>query len=189
MNNKSRLLELLLTFMKIGLFTFGGGLAMISMINREVIENKKWMEEDELSNIIVIAESTPGPVAINIATFAGYRVCGVVGACAATFGVIVPSFIIILLISTLFNEYSDVKIVADAFWGIRIGVLALIVDASVKLFKRCPKNKASLLVIMLTFVLVLIGKVNIFFIMFGFAVIGAVWELVVIRRGKQNGLH
>ena len=119
MNNKRKLSELLFTFMRIGLFTFGGGYAMISLIDSECVEKKKWPTHDELMNITIIAESTPGPIAINCATYVGYRQAGLSGATLATIGVVLPSFLVILLIVALLNDLLKNQIVQSVLAGIR----------------------------------------------------------------------
>ena len=111
-------LELFLTFLKIGLFTFGGGYAMISIIENNCVEQKKWITHDEMMNITVIAESTPGPIAINCATFVGYKIAGLFGAIAATLGVVIPSFVIIFLISTFLDIFLEIPVIANACMGI-----------------------------------------------------------------------
>ena len=108
-------LRLFLTFFKIGLFTFGGGYAMISIIENNCVEKKKWITHDEMMNITVIAESTPGPIAINCATFVGYKIAGLLGAIAATVGVVIPSFVIIFVISTFLDNFLEIPIIANAF--------------------------------------------------------------------------
>lgn len=134
------LLDLFLTFAKIGAFTFGGGYAMISLIDRECVENKKWITSDELMEVTAIAESTPGPIAINLATYAGYKKAGVRGALAATLGVILPSFLIIWLISSFMENLLSIETVAKAFKGIRIAVALLIIRAALKLIKGMLKK-------------------------------------------------
>ncbi|MDE6709234.1 MAG: chromate transporter, partial [Oscillospiraceae bacterium] len=129
------LLDLFLTFAKIGAFTFGGGYAMISLIDKECVENKKWITSDELMEITVIAESTPGPIAINLATYAGYKMAGGMGAAVATLGIILPSFLIIWLISTFMENLLSIEAVAKAFKGIRIAVAVLIIKAALKIIK------------------------------------------------------
>lgn len=136
----SVLLDLFLTFAKIGAFTFGGGYAMISLIDRECVENKKWITSDELMEVTAIAESTPGPIAINLATYAGYKKAGVGGALAATFGVVLPSFLIIWLISSFMENLLSIETVAKAFKGIRIAVALLIIRAALKLIKGMLKK-------------------------------------------------
>ncbi len=139
----SILLELFLTFAKIGLFTFGGGYAMIALIENACVEEKKWITHDEMMNVTVIAESTPGPIAINCATFVGYKQKGLLGAISATFGVILPSFIIIYLIALYFNRFLEVTLIANAFQGIKAAVGILILDAGINMFKKM-KHKTLL---------------------------------------------
>ncbi len=134
------LLELFLTFFKIGLFTFGGGYAMISIIENNCVERKQWITHDEMMDVTVIAESTPGPIAINCATFVGYKKAGVLGGLAATFGVVVPSFVIIYLISVFLNNFLELTVVANAFQGIKIAVGLLIVDAAFNMMKKMRKK-------------------------------------------------
>ena len=133
------LLELFLTFFKIGAFTFGGGYAMISIIEHSCVEEKKWITHDEMMNITVIAESTPGQIAINCATYVGYKQRGLLGAAATTVGVVLPSFIIILVISAFLDRFLEITWVANAFRGIKIAVGILVVDAAVKMIKKMPK--------------------------------------------------
>lgn len=140
--------ELFLTFAKIGSFTFGGGYAMISLIDHECVEKKQWITSDELMDITVIAESTPGPIAINCATYTGYKKAGVTGAVVATFGMILPSFLIILIISTFMEDLLQYPIAINAFRGIRMAVAWLILQAAVKMIrkmlKKSPKKIGSM---------------------------------------------
>lgn len=122
-------MELFFTFVKIGLFTFGGGYAMISMIENNCVEKKAWITHDEMMDVTVIAESTPGPIAINCATFTGYKKAGFLGALVATLGIVAPSFIVIFLISMFLDNFLEITIVANAFKGIKVGVGLLILDA------------------------------------------------------------
>ncbi len=135
------ILDLFLTFAKIGLFTFGGGYAMISMIEDNCVERKKWITHDEMMNVTVIAESTPGPIAINRATFTGYKKAGFSGALAATFGIVVPSFLVIFQISMFLDNFLELTIIANAFKGIKIAVGILILDAAMTMIKKMPKKK------------------------------------------------
>ena len=134
------LLDLFLTFAKIGLFTFGG-YAMISMIEYNCVERKQWITHDEMMNVTVIAESTPGPIAINCATFTGYKKAGFIGALAATLGMIVPSFVVIYLISMFLDNFLELAIIANAFKGIKIAVGILILDAAITMIKKMQKKK------------------------------------------------
>jgi chromate transporter len=145
---KTRLLyDLMLTFMRIGLFTFGGGYAMIALMDNECVEKKKWISHDDFMDIIVIAESTPGPIAINGATYIGYRQAGLFGAVIATAGMVLPSFAVVYLISLFFDNILEIRIIANAFRGINIAVGVLILSAAMKMVKRMHK-KAQPLIIM-----------------------------------------
>ena len=135
------LLDLFLTFVKIGLFTFGGGYAMIAMIENNCVERKQWITHDEMMNVTVIAESTPGPIAINCATFVGYKQAGFVGALVATLGIVLPSFAVIYLISMFLDNFLELSIIANAFKGIKIAVGILILDAAVTMVKKMQKKK------------------------------------------------
>ena len=125
-----KLVELLLTFMKIGMFTFGGGYAMISVIEDECVERKQWISQEDMMRITVIAESTPGPIAINCATYIGYQRAGVPGAIFATLGVVIPSFGVIYIISTFLDDFLEYEIVAKAFKGIKIAVGLMIFNVA-----------------------------------------------------------
>ena len=135
------LVDLFFTFAKIGLFTFGGGYAMIAMIENNCVERKQWITHDEMINITVIAESTPGPIAINCATFTGYKKAGFMGALVATLGMISPSFIVIYFISTFLDNFLELTIIANAFKGIKIAVGFLILDAAITMVKKMHKKK------------------------------------------------
>lgn len=146
MSMKQRLrqsLQLFLIFLKIGAFTFGGGYAMIPIIEYELTEKRKLVSKEEVSDIVAIAESTPGPIAINSATFVGFRSAGVLGAACATVGVVVPSFVLISLIAFFLPRVMDYRVVQYAFFGIRAGVLALIVKAVISFWKRAEHNVFS----------------------------------------------
>lgn len=132
--------DLFLTFAKIGLFTFGGGYAMISIIENNCVERKQWITHDEMMNITVIAESTPGPIAINCATYTGYKKAGLAGAVAATLGMVVPSFAIIFLISMFLDNFLELTIIANAFQGIKIAVGILILDAALNMLRKMQKK-------------------------------------------------
>ena len=135
------LLDLFLTFAKIGLFTFGGGYAMIAMIENHCVERKGWISHDDMMNVTVIAESTPGPIAINCATFTGYKKAGILGAVTATLGIVLPSFLIIYLISMFLDNFLELTLIANAFKGIKIAVGILILDAAVTMIKKMHKKK------------------------------------------------
>ncbi len=138
------LLELFFTFAKVGMFTFGGGYAMLSLIENVCVEEKKWITHDEMMNITVIAESTPGPIAINCATYVGYKKGKMIGAIAATLGMVLPSFLIIYVISRFLDGFLEITWVAHAFLGIKIAVGILIVDAALKMLKNMKKRPMQL---------------------------------------------
>lgn len=132
--------QLLLHFMKIGLFTFGGGYAMIGLISDTCVNRKHWIDDEEMMNLTVIAESTPGPIAINCATYIGYKMAGFAGAVAATVGIVLPSFCVIYVISSFLDGFLEYTLVAKAFQGIKVGVGVLILDAGINMLKKMPKK-------------------------------------------------
>jgi len=178
-------LKLFITFFKIGAFTFGGGYAMIPLIQRETVETNKWISDEDILEVIAIAESTPGPIAINSATFVGFKVCGFWGSFFATLGVVLPSFIIILAISFVLAEFQDIKAVKYAFNGIRAGVLALLVKAIITMFKKVKKNIAAYIVMILSFVLAAFTDINVIFVIIGCALFGIATSLLAKKEGKE----
>lgn len=154
------LLDLFLTFAKAGLFTFGGGYAMISVIEHACVEKKQWITHDDMMNVTVIAESTPGPIAINCATFVGYRQKGIAGAAAATIGMVLPSFVIIFLISRFLDNFLEITLIANAFQGIKIAVGILILDAAVTMIGKMPKKPVPRIIMLCSFGAMLL--INIF---------------------------
>ena len=180
-----KLWSLFVTFFKIGAFTFGGGYAMIPLIQKEAVEKNKWVTDDDILEIIAIAESTPGPIAINSATFVGYRTSGVLGAACATFGVVLPSFVIILLISFALEQFQEVKAVQYAFNGIRAGVLALLFKALWGMYKKSPKGWAAYVVMAAAFVLTAFLKINTLYVIIFCAVFGLITAVLAERRVKQ----
>lgn len=137
------MMELFLTFVKIGLFTFGGGYAMISLIEDICVEKKQWITHEEMMNVTVVAESTPGPIAINCATFVGYQQHGFAGAVAATLGVVLPSFVIIFVISRFLDHFLEITVIASAFKGIKLAVGLLILNAGVNMLQKMKKTALS----------------------------------------------
>lgn len=130
------LCDLFLTFAKIGMFTFGGGYAMISIVENTCVEQKKWITHDEMMDITVIAESTPGPIAVNTATYVGYKRAGIAGSVFATVGMVLPSFVTIYLISTVLDNFLKIVWIANAFKGIKIGVGLLILNVALNMLKK-----------------------------------------------------
>lgn len=186
MNSRlKKLFTVFLTFFKIGAFTFGGGYAMIPLIQKEVVEKHKWATDDDILEIIAIAESTPGPIAINSATFVGYRAAGFWGSFCATLGVVLPSFVIILAISYVLKEFQDIQAVQYAFNGIRAGVLALVIKALWTMYKKVPKNPVAYIVMAAAFVLTAFLDVDVLLVIIGCAVFGLITSLIAARRDKQ----
>ena len=142
---------LFINMLKIGLFTFGGGYAMIHLLENEFVSKKKWIEEDEFMDLVAIAESTPGPIAINCSTYIGYKKEKILGAVLATLGMCIPSFTIIFLISLFFNQFLSIGWVASAFKGIQVCVVFLILSAGVKMLKKMKKKPFNLIVMSATF--------------------------------------
>ncbi len=154
------LLSLFLTFAKIGLFTFGGGYAMIALIEDTCVKKKQWITHDEMMNVTVIAESTPGPIAINCATFVGYKQKGFIGSVIATLGMILPSFLIIFMISSFLDNFLEITWIANAFKGIKIAVGILILDAGIKMVQKMQKKPLPRIFMIAAFLLMMI--INIF---------------------------
>ena len=178
-------LSLFLTFMKIGVFTFGGGYAMIPIIENEISVKKKWISGDDLLEVVAISETTPGPIAICAATFIGYQLGGVFGAFCATFGVVLPSFVIIYLISLFLRAFEEIRVIRYAFFGIRAGVLALLVKAVVSMFKKAPKNLVAYLIMAASFASVAFFSVNVIIVILSAAVIGIAATLIAGKAGKR----
>ena len=182
------LLKLFLIFFKIGAFTFGGGYAMISIIKNEFTEKRDWLTEDEFFSIIAVAESTPGPIAINSATYIGYKKCGVLGSVFATMGVVLPSFIIIFAISKVFDWFLSIELVAKAFMGIQCAVAVLILTAGIKMLKKVKSLISRLVLIATMIVTVLIDVLSVNFSTVFLILIGGVIGLTVflISEAKER---
>ena len=150
------LLDLFLTFAKIGAFTFGGGYAMISVIDSICVDKKKWITHDEMMDVTVIAESTPGPISVNCATFVGFKQAGLLGGIVATLGVILPSFAVIYLISMFLDNFLEIAIIANAFKGIKIGVGVLIVDAGITMLQKMKKNVLPCIILVCSVIVMLL---------------------------------
>ena len=186
------LFDLFLTFSKIGLFTFGGGYAMIPLIERTCVGKKGWITHDEMMNITVIAESTPGPVAVNCATYVGLKKKGIAGAVAATVGVILPSFAIILLISLFLDKFLEIRWVASAFRGIKLAVGILIADAALRMIGKMKKEPLPMIILSAAFAAMM--TINVFALRLSTVVLilaaAAVGVAVyIIKRHKDKGEH
>lgn len=156
MKSSKILPSLIFTFMKISAFTFGGGYAMIALMENECVEKKKWITHDELMNMTVIAESTPGPIALNCATYIGYQQAGLIGSILATISIVLPPFTIIYVISQFFNNLIEITIIANAFKGIKIAVGVLIISVSSKMFMKIKKRILPLLIMGCSFIALLL---------------------------------
>lgn len=194
MKKINALINLFLTFFKIGICTFGGGYAMIAIIEREAIERKKWLKHEEFLDIIAIAESTPGPLAINSATFIGYKIAGALGSIFATLGVVIPSFIIIYAISLFFDAFLSIEWVGYAFLGIQSAVAFLILNAGIKMFKSIEKSPLSIVLFILSvgclvvFSLFAIKFSTIFYILIG-GFVGVLAYLISLAKNKKNNAN
>ena len=147
------LFDLFWTFCKIGALTFGGGYAMLPLIQREIVENKKWSTEKEILDYYAVGQCTPGVIAVNTATFIGYKLRGIIGGIVATLGVIFPSIVIILIIATFLQNFADLAIVQSAFAGIRVAVVALIITSVVKLIKSSIIDYLGVIIAIIAFVI------------------------------------
>ena len=185
-------LSLFLTMLKIGLFTFGGGYAMIALLENEFVAKKKWLEKDEFLDVAAIAESTPGPIAINAATYIGYKNFGIVGSIIATLGICIPSFVIIYAISLFFDAFLSLKLVAYAFKGIQICVVYLILSAGVKMLKQMKKTTFNMIIISITLICMIVFSLfavkfsTIFYILISGACGVAVYLLGKIRKEEKQ---
>lgn len=183
---KGRLWKLFLVFLRIGAFTFGGGYAMIPLIQKEVVENKKWITDDDILDIIAIAESTPGPIAINSATFIGFKVAGFWGSVCATAGVVLPSLFVIYIISFVLRQFQELRAVKYAFYGIRAGVLALVIKAWWTMYKKCPKNLVAYIIAITSFILVAVFDINIIFVLIGCALLGLITSYYKLKKEAKK---
>ena len=185
-------LSLFLTMLKIGLFTFGGGYAMIALLENEFVEKKKWLEKDEFLDVAAIAESTPGPIAINAATYIGYKNAGIIGSIIATLGICIPSFIIIYAISLFFDAFLSLTLVAYAFKGIQICVVYLILTAGLKMLAHMKKNAFNIIIISITLICMVVFSLfamkfsTIFYIMISGACGVVVYLLGKIRKEEKQ---
>ncbi len=186
-------LKLFLTMLKIGLFTFGGGYAMIALLENEIVTKRKWIEKDEFLDMVAIAESTPGPIAINAATYIGYTMLGVIGSLLATVAVCIPSFVIIYAISLFFDAFLSLTLVAHAFRGIQVCVIWLILSAGLKMLKQMKKTPFNIVVLsavitcMVIFSVLAVSFSTIFYILISGGV-GLILYLVgLLRKRKEAG--
>lgn len=189
--NMKKLFNLFFTMLKIGLFTFGGGYAMIALMESEFVTKKKYLDSDEFMDVVAIAESTPGPIAINLATYIGYKQKKFLGSLLATVGMCIPSFAIIYVISLFLNRFLEIEIIASAFKGIQVGVIFIIFMAGLKMLKNMKKTAFNITILSLTVVISVVFSIMmvnfsaIFYILFsGF--LGLVICLIAYFKNKGD---
>jgi chromate transporter len=171
--------------LKIGLFTFGGGYAMIALLENEFVAKKKWIEKDEFLDVAAIAESTPGPIAISAATYIGFKNAGIIGSIIATLGICIPSFVIIYAISLFFDAFLSLTLVAYAFKGIQICVVYLILSAGLKMLKQMKKTKFNIIIILITLIcMVVLSLFAVKFSTIFYILISGAFGVVVYFLGK-----
>ena len=192
MKNQKQIWALFLTMLKIGLFAFGGGYAVVALIESELVSKKNWLTHDDFMDMVAIAESTPGPIAINSATYIGYKTGGVFGAALTTLGVVIPSFTIIFLISLFFDAFLSLYLVACAFRGIQVAVVYLILSAGIKMAKKLKKKPLEMILFsatvlcMVTLSLFSIRFSSILYILIGGACGLFVYAVGRIREGGKE---
>ena len=189
--NMKKLFNLFFTMLKIGLFTFGGGYAMIALMESEFVTKKKYLDSDEFMDVVAIAESTPGPIAINLATYIGYKQKKFLGSLLSTIGMCIPSFAIIYVISLFLNRFLEIEIIASAFKGIQVGVIFIIFMAGLKMLKNMKKTAFNITILSLTVVISVVFSIMmvnfsaIFYILFsGF--LGLVIYLIGYFKNKGD---
>ena len=187
---RSLIWEIFISLFKIGLFTFGGGYAMIALLENEYVTKRKWLEKEEFLDLVVIAESTPGPIAINASTYIGYKTAGLIGAIAGTVGMCLPSFIIIYTISLFLDSFLEISLIASAFRGIQVCVVYLILSAGIKMLKGMKRNAlnisivSAVIICMVAFALLSVNFSSIFYILIS-AVVGLAVYVGGLIRGKE----
>ena len=191
MEKENKLLQIFLTMFKIGLFTFGGGYAMLALLENEFVSKRKWLKSDEFLDMVAVSESTPGPIAINAATFIGYKIAGFFGSLLATVAVCIPSFVIIYLISLFFDAFLSFTVVQYAFKGIQAGVIYIILSAGLKMLGGMKKNVfnvtvfCAVIILMVGFSVFAVSFSTIYFILIA-GVLGLfVYFLRKLRRGEE----
>ena len=187
MKKTATLFELFWTFFKIGALTFGGGLAMMPIMRREVVEKEHWVDDDDIIKILVISETTPGVFAVNAATFIGYKIAGFWGSVVATLGVVVPSFIIISVISLFIVQFKQLTLVAYAFYGIQAGVSILILRAAMKLSRKVHFNIFAFAVFSASILIALFTGFSVIYILIVSALLGLLYGFLNnIKEAKHN---
>lgn len=190
--NSPSLVKLFLTFVKLGLFSFGGGATMLTLIKDEVVDKNNWISEDELMEMTAISESTPGPIAINLATYLGYKKRGWLGSVMATLGVVVPTFLIMFVISMFLSRFMEIKAVQYAFMGIKCGVVFLILRTAIKLIQGLKGDKIAIgIFVVVAIAMTVITLLSVDFSAIYFILLGALtgiiaYALIKSRKGENN---
>ena len=179
-----KLLDVFVSFLKIGAFTFGSGYAMITLIQKEINEKHGWLTDEEVLEIIAVAESTPGPITINTATFVGYKIAGLAGSLLATIGVIIPSFVIIISIFHILKQFGSNIYVQYAFNGVRIGVVALIVKAFWIMFSQLKIDPLAIAVLLFSLVMITFAGASVLTVILCCVAAGVI--LTLIENRKEN---
>lgn len=177
--------QLFISFFKIGAFTIGGGYAMIPLMQREIVEKKRWLDDEEVLNMVAISESTPGVLAVNFATYVGYKVAGLLGSIIATISVVIPSFIMILLISLFLNAFSSNQTIQSFLLGIKSAVVILLLMAVIKLLKINKFSLFNLMMMSLSLILIFTFKISVFYLLIGGAIIGIIYG-VIKTKGEMK---
>ncbi|MBQ9282020.1 MAG: chromate transporter [Treponema sp.] len=190
MKEKLRTLwDLFSIFFKIGLCTFGGGIAMLPILERELAEKRNWTTSDELLDYFAIGQSTPGIIAVNVATFIGYKRAGLIGGCVATFGMVFPSIIIITLIAKFISNFSEIEWVQKALKGINVAVAAILTSAVYKFSKKSVKNLFGFLLLVIAFLLIFVFNVGTAYVIFGSAILGVILAACRGEFKKEEAVH
>lgn len=180
------LLDLFLTFCRIGGFTFGGGYAMLPMIQQEIVSKKNWATDEEVMDYYAIGQCTPGIIAVNTATFIGYKHKGVIGAIVATLGVVFPSIVIITLIALYFSSFQEIAVIKHAFGGIRPAVAALILNTVIKMYKNSVKDLIGVGTFIISFLIAAFTKISPIFIVIISAIIGMAIKIKDFEKGSEK---
>lgn len=181
-NKTASLRIIFMTFFKIGLFTFGGGYAMIPLIEYEMAEKRHWIDSREIIDIIAVAAAAPGVISVNTATFVGYRIAGLRGALTATIGMIIPSYVIICTIALFYQQFKNLVWVGYAFTGIRAGVIVLLLGAVYELGKKIDYTAMVVSILTITFVLATFTELNVIFLLIGGGMVGMIYQVLIKKR-------
>lgn len=179
------LIELFIVFFKLGAFTIGGGIAMLPLLQNTLIEEKKWFSKEEFMDIVAVCQSLPGVVAINMATYVGFKKKGLIGSAVSTFGVTIPSFVMILVIAKFITSLGDNSILMGAMAGLRAAALGMVVVAVIQLMPAAIKNKWAMLAATAAFVLIAVLKVNTAYVILLFAMLGIAVSFAGSRRAAE----